>query len=75
MTYEIFEGNDLKFFDKVSEQDIEKVILSMPNKSCLLDPIPTDFTKSLLPELLPLFTTRSRSRQLANVEFIHKSGD
>ena len=40
----------------VSEEEIQKVIKSSPDKSCELDPIPTWLLKSCLPELRPLVT-------------------
>ena len=43
-------------FTPVSEEEIQKVIKSSPDKSCELDPIPTWLLKSCLPELLPLVT-------------------
>ena len=49
-------GTTLNFFEKVTEDELKKIILSMPSKTCSLDPLPTSLTKLLLPELLPLIT-------------------
>ena len=46
----------LTSFGQVSPDVVTKVIKSMANKSCLLDPIPTWLLKSCLPELVPIIT-------------------
>ena len=43
-------------FDPVSEEEVKKIILNSPNKSCNLDPIPTFLLKKLLDGLLPVIT-------------------
>ena len=48
--------NCLVEFAPVSEEEIQKVIKSSPDKSCELDPIPTWLLKSCLRELLPFLT-------------------
>ena len=54
--FESYNGPMFKEFSLICEADLKKLILSMPNKSCSLDPLPTSLLKSLLPELLPLLT-------------------
>ena len=39
-----------------SEDDVRRVIMSSPTKSCTLDPIPTDLLKELVDILLPYLT-------------------
>ena len=46
----------LTSFGQVCAAVVTKVIQSMTNKSCLLDPIPTWLLKSCLPELVPVTT-------------------
>ena len=46
----------LTTFNSVSEQAVEKIIRSSANKSCDLDPMPTELVKMALPDLLPLMT-------------------
>ena len=48
--------NCLVKFAPASEEEIQKVIKSSPNKYCELDYIPTCLLKSCLPELLPFLT-------------------
>ena len=51
-----FTGIVFQNFKLVSNDELEKIILSMPTKSCSLDPLPTTLMKCLLPEFLPLLT-------------------
>ena len=44
----------LYVFEEISMADLRAVILNCSNKSCVLDPIPTPFTKLALDQLLPL---------------------
>ena len=46
----------LTTFNSVSEQAVEKIIRSSANKSCDLDPMPTELVKMALLDLLPLMT-------------------
>ena len=43
-------------FKPVSEEKIRKLISSSPNKTCELDPIPTNILKQCLPELTTIIT-------------------
>ena len=43
-------------FNRLSEEDIEGIIMKSPNSSCSLDSIPTWLLKECLPELLPFIT-------------------
>ena len=43
-------------FQKLSADDIQKVIMSAPTKSCAFDPLPTHVIKEFLSELLPYIT-------------------
>ena len=51
-----FDGEVLDSFTEVSEDDIRKIILSSPTKSCALDPIPTWLLKKCEDELIPVLT-------------------
>ena len=46
----------LNTFQLLTSQDVSKVILSSPSKSCKSDPIPTDLLKAILPAALNLLT-------------------
>ena len=46
----------LSRFCNLSQQEVRKMILATPNKSCELDPIPTDLLKHILPCILELIT-------------------
>ena len=46
----------LSRFCNLSQQEVRKMILATPNKSCKLDPIPTDLLKHILPSILELAT-------------------
>ena len=43
-------------FHNLSPQEVKKMILATPNKSCDLDPIPTNLLKNILPSVLQLIT-------------------
>ena len=43
-------------FKELSEEEIVSLVSSAPNKSCILDPIPTSLVKSSLPNLAPILT-------------------
>ena len=49
-------NNRLIEFTPASEEEIKKLVIHSPNKSCELDPIPTWLLKLCLPELLPTLT-------------------
>jgi hypothetical protein len=44
-------------FNDLSREEIRKIIMESPSKSCLLDPIPTDLFKKCADSLLPVVTT------------------
>jgi len=44
-------------FQSVSEQEVTKIIMSSPSKSCDLDPLPTSLVKMALPQLIPVITS------------------
>ena len=43
--------------EPATEEEIRRIIMKSPNRSCELDPIPTWLLKCCLTELLPLITT------------------
>ena len=43
-------------FTKLAEDEVEKIIMSMPTKSCKLDVLPTKVLKDIITPLLPLLT-------------------
>ena len=56
LSFDIYRGTCLNVFEEITEEELCKIISSMPSKTCSLDPFPTSLTKLLLPELLPLIT-------------------
>ncbi len=48
---------NLDSFTPVTEDEIKKLIMNCPNKSCTLDPIPTSLLKECLPDLLHIITS------------------
>ena len=48
--------DSLCLFQPVTEEEIRKLIVESPTKTCMLDPIPTSLTKECLSDLLPLIT-------------------
>ena len=46
----------LDSFSLYSSDEVRNVIISMPDKSCSLDPLPMSVLKEFLPELLPILT-------------------
>ena len=55
-TFQEYDGPLFAAFEPVSEKEIYDLILSMPTKSCALDPLPTQLAKTCLQDLLPLIT-------------------
>ena len=51
-----YTGLRLAVFQPVTTIEVHKLILSTPNKSCDLDPIPTTLVKQCSAELLPIIT-------------------
>ena len=51
-----FGGKKFQSFSGVTADEVKKIIMSMPKKSCELDPIPTDLLMQCLDETLPLIT-------------------
>ncbi len=47
----------MRGFNEVTEEELEKIILSGNSKSCCLDPLPTKVLKLVLPALLPSLTS------------------
>ena len=43
-------------FELLSEDSVKNLVLSVPTKSCSLDPVPTKVVKECLDELVPLLT-------------------
>ena len=64
-TFAMFNGTPFVKFDTVSEKDVKDLIMSMPTKSCILDPLPTILTKTCLDDLVPLITTIINSSLLS----------
>jgi len=52
-----YHGPVFEYFSQVTEGDISTLLKSMPNKSCVLDPMPTDLVKQCGDNLVPLITT------------------
>lgn len=48
--------NRLFSFRKLSQQEVKKLIMCMPTKHCMLDPLPTWLMKECIDEFLPLTT-------------------
>jgi len=57
MTADIkFDGQPMTNFTPATQEEIRKIILKSPSKSCELDPLPTHLLKDCLEHLLPLIT-------------------
>ena len=63
-------SNSMPFvnFTKLAEDEVEKIIMSMPTKSCKLDVLPTKVLKDIITPLLPLLINLS----LTEVLFVEK---
>ena len=55
-TFSPCDGPKLCLFQPVTEEEIRKLIVESPTKTCMLDLIPTSLTKECLSDLLPLIT-------------------
>ena len=55
-SFDIYHGPKLKEFNSVDQKQIFDLIMSMPSKSCLLDPLPTTLLKQYLVDVIPLIT-------------------
>ncbi|CAC5390086.1 unnamed protein product [Mytilus coruscus] len=51
-----FEGEPLRSLSLVSNDELRKIILAAPTKSCELDPLPTKLLKPCVDHLLPSIT-------------------
>ena len=60
-------------FRDLSDNDVKKLILSMPTKSCELDSLPTKFLKDNLDTLLPSIT-KIINLSLGTGKFVKKIG-
>ena len=54
--FAIYDGPVFDSFSLVCEEDIFALMKEMPNKSCILDPLPTDLVKQCAESLVPLIT-------------------
>ena len=52
-TFSPYDCPKLCLFQPVTEDEIRKLIVESPSKTCMLDPIPTSLTKECLSALLP----------------------
>ena len=52
-----FDGEPMTVFRPASPDEIRKIVMKAPLKSCELDPIPTHILKSCMDSLLPMITT------------------
>jgi hypothetical protein len=67
-----FEGELLTSFSPVSSDELRKIILAAPTKSCELDPLPTKLRKPCLNHVLPSITdivNKSLSEQCIPASF------
>ena len=55
-TFSPYDGPKLRLFKPVTEEEIRKLIVESPTKTCMLDPNPTSLTTECLSDLLPLIT-------------------
>jgi hypothetical protein len=51
-----FDGEPMTVFRPASPDEIRKIVMKAPLKSCELDPIPTHILKSCVDSLLPMIT-------------------
>ena len=52
----VFDGTSLTSFAPADEEEVRRIIMQSPCKSCPLDPIPTRILKECIDELLPTIT-------------------
>jgi hypothetical protein len=67
-----FDGEPLRSFSPVSSDELRKIILAAPTKSCELDPLPTKLLKPCLDPVLPSITdivNKSLSEQCVPASF------
>ena len=62
-----YTGSWLAVFQPVTTIEVHKLILSTPNKSCDLDPIPTTLVKQCCAELLPIITNTINGSLMSGV--------
>ena len=66
-TFSAYDGLKLSLFQPVTKEEIRKLIVESPTKTCMLDPIPTSLTKERLSDLLPLITRIENSSLCSGV--------
>ena len=54
--FSVFCGPMLETFSLVTEQQVKNIILKAPEKSCMLDPVPTYLVHECLDDLIPTIT-------------------
>ena len=54
--FAIYDGPVFASFSLVCEEDVLALMKEMPNKSCILDPLPTDLVKQCAESLVPLIS-------------------
>ena len=54
--FSVFCGPTLETFSLVTEQQVKNIILKAPEKSCMLDPVPTYLVHECLDDLIPTIT-------------------
>jgi hypothetical protein len=67
-----FEGELLTSFSSISSDELCKIILAAPTKSCKLDPLPTKLLKPCLDHVLPSIidiVNKSLSEQCVQASF------
>ena len=70
-----FTGNTMCAFEEVSIEEVRKIIISAPNKSCELDALPTELLKGCLDVLLePITSVINTSIRTGIVPDIFKKG-
>ena len=55
-SFDSYHGEKLTGFQLVTHKQIYDLIMSMPSKSCLLDPLPTSLLKQYIDDIIPLIT-------------------
>ena len=68
----VFDGTSLRSFALASNEEVKRLILSSPSKSCELDPLPTKLLKQCLDCVLPTITAiinRSLSESHVPISF------
>ena len=73
-TFSPYDGPKLCLFQPVTEEEIRKLIVESPTKTCMLDPIPTSLIKNAFPLYCLYGTIPPQFKQAAVTPLLKKPG-